>query len=71
MNDKEKVEAFLEKHFTRKGFGNHFNNEKAAQIASALCWNGSYLTQFDGENGQHAIYDNGKLFQLFTREKEN
>ena len=67
MNKQEQIEAFLDKYYTHTLFGTHFTNYKAAAIASAVGYRGCYLSQFDGENGQHALFTDGKLFQLFTR----
>lgn len=70
MNNEEgidKLHEFCDKYYTHTLFGTHFTNQKAAAIASAISYKGCSLTQYDGKDGQHALYVDGKLFQLFTR----
>lgn len=65
-NKEDEVRAFLDRHYIRDGFGKHFDNKKAAAIASAIGYKGSFLASYD--NGpEHAIYVNGEELILFMR----
>ena len=69
----EEIKRLLEycdKHFVRKGFGNHYDCKKAAAIGSAIGHNGSYLSQYDKDQ-EHIIYSGGKELILFNDDKRN